>query len=45
MDMDTVKLNSGMDMPIIGYGVYLVDPSVTERCVTDALSVGYRPVL
>ena len=42
MDMDTVKLNSGMDMPIIGYGVYLVDPSVTERCVTDALSVGYR---
>ena len=42
MDMDTVKLNSGMDMSIIGYGVYLVDPSVTERCVTDALSVGYR---
>ena len=29
-------------MPIIGYGVYLVDPSVTERCVLDALSVGYR---
>lgn len=42
MDMDTVKLNSGIDMPIIGYGVYLVDPSVTERCVMDALSVGYR---
>ena len=42
MDMDTVKLNSGMDMPIIGYGVYLVDPSVTERCVMEALSVGYR---
>ena len=42
MDMDTVKLNCGMDMPIIGYGVYLVDPSVTERCVMDALSVGYR---
>lgn len=31
-----------MDMPVIGYGVYLVDPSVTERCVLDALSVGYR---
>ena len=29
-------------MPIIGYGMYLVDPSVTERCVLDALSVGYR---
>ena len=40
--MQTVKLNCGIDMPIIGYGVYLVDPSVTERCVLDALSVGYR---
>jgi diketogulonate reductase-like aldo/keto reductase len=29
-------------MPILGYGVYLVDPSVTERCVLDAISVGYR---
>ena len=40
--MQNVKLNCGIDMPIIGYGVYLVDPSVTERCVLDALSVGYR---
>lgn len=40
--MQTVKLNCGIDMPIIGYGVYLVDPSVTERCVLDAFSVGYR---
>lgn len=35
-------MNNGVRMPIIGYGVYLVDPSVTERCVMDALSVGYR---
>ena len=40
--MESVKLNSGIQMPIIGYGVYLVDPAVTERCVLDALSVGYR---
>ncbi len=40
--MQNVKLNCGIDMPIIGYGVYMVDPSVTERCVLDALSVGYR---
>ena len=40
--MQYVTLNNGAGMPIIGYGVYLVDPSVTERCVLDALSVGYR---
>lgn len=37
-------LNNGIPMPLIGYGVYLVDPSVTERCVLDALSVGYRSI-
>lgn len=40
--MQNIPLNNGVRMPIIGYGVYLVDPSVTERCVMDALSVGYR---
>ena len=40
--MDAVTLNNGVRMPLLGYGVYLVDPSVTERCVLDALGVGYR---
>jgi len=40
--MKNVRLNCGIEMPIIGYGVYLVDPSIIERCVLDALSVGYR---
>ena len=40
--METITLNNGMKMPILGYGVYLVDPAVTERCVLDAISVGYR---
>lgn len=40
--METITLNNGVKMPLLGYGVYLVDPSVTERCVLDALSVGYR---
>lgn len=40
--MESVLLNNGVRMPLLGYGVYLVDPSVTERCVLDALSVGYR---
>ena len=29
-------------MPILGYGVYQVSPSECERCVKDAISVGYR---
>ena len=29
-------------MPLLGYGVFLVSPDECERCVTDALSVGYR---
>ena len=31
-------------MPQMGYGVYQVTPSEAERCVSDALSVGYRMV-
>jgi len=40
--METIKLNNGVEMPLLGYGVYLVSPEETERCVTDAISVGYR---
>ena len=35
-------LNNGVRMPIIGYGVFKVSPDECERCVSDALSVGYR---
>lgn len=42
--MQTVKLNNGLEMPILGYGVYLVEPKECERCVTDALEVGYRMI-
>lgn len=42
--MEYVTLNNGLKMPLVGYGVYLVDPSVTERCVLDALSTGYRSI-
>ncbi len=42
--MKTVTLNNGVVMPQIGYGVYQVDPAECERCVTDALSVGYRMI-
>ena len=40
--MQTVKLNNGVEMPILGYGVFQVSPEECERCVLDAISVGYR---
>lgn len=42
MIMEYVKLNNGIEMPILGYGVYQVTPEECERCVSDAISVGYR---
>ena len=40
--MQTVILNNGIEMPILGYGVFQVSPAECERCVADALKVGYR---
>ena len=40
--MQNIKLNNGVEMPILGYGVFQVPPQEAERCVSDALSVGYR---
>ena len=42
--MNTVTLNNGVEMPQTGYGVYQVSPAECERCVSDALSVGYRMI-
>ncbi len=40
--MEYIKLQNGVEMPVLGYGVFLVSPQECERCVSDALSVGYR---
>lgn len=41
--MQTVKLNNGVEMPVIGYGVFQIeDANECERCVLDALDAGYR---
>lgn len=40
--MDFITLNNGVKMPVLGYGVFQVPPQEAERCVADALSVGYR---
>lgn len=40
--METLTLSNGVEMPLLGYGVYLVSPEECERCVSDAISTGYR---
>ena len=40
--MEKIKLSNGVEMPLLGYGVFLVPPQEAEQCVTDALEVGYR---
>lgn len=42
--MTYVTLNNGLKMPQVGYGVYQVEPAEAERCVLDAISVGYRMI-
>lgn len=39
-----IRLSNGVEMPQLGYGVYQVTPEECERCVNDALSVGYRMI-
>ena len=40
--MQNIRLYNGVEMPVLGYGVFQVPPQEAERCVSDALSVGYR---
>ena len=40
--MQTIKLNNGIEMPVLGYGVFQVSPEECVRCVLDAISTGYR---
>ncbi|PIG85904.1 aldo-keto reductase (AKR) [Aspergillus arachidicola] len=40
----TYRLSSGHEIPILGYGVYLISPSKTESPVLEAFSTGYRHV-
>lgn len=42
--MEYITLNNGVKMPKLGYGVYQIDPAEAERCVLDAISVGYRSI-
>ncbi len=42
--MEYVKLSNGLEMPVLGYGVYQVTKDECERCVLDALDAGYRSI-
>ncbi len=42
--MDYVILQNGVKMPQLGYGVYQISKEDCERCVLDALKVGYRHI-
>lgn len=42
--MDYVTLSNGVKMPQLGYGVYQVTQDECEKCVSDALKVGYRSI-
>lgn len=42
--MEYITLNNGIQMPVLGYGVYQISQNDCERCVLDALDVGYRSI-
>jgi len=43
--MQNVKLNNGVEIPILGYGVFqITDPDECARCVVDAIETGYRHI-
>ena len=39
---EKISLNNGIEMPMIGYGVYQISSFIAERCVTEALEAGYK---
>ena len=42
--MDYVTLNNGLEMPILGFGVFKMDDTEAEQSVAEALAVGYRAI-
>ena len=42
--MEHIILNNGVEMPVLGFGVYQVEETVCEQCVCDAIAAGYRSI-
>ena len=40
----TTTLNNGVEMPMLGFGVYQIPPAETEQAVASALEAGYRHI-
>ena len=41
--MEYITLNNGIEMPVLGFGVFQVeDPTLCEQCVSEAIATGYR---
>ena len=40
--METTKLYNGIEMPLLGYGLYKVGTEECEKCVSEAIKAGYR---
>jgi 2,5-diketo-D-gluconate reductase A len=38
----SLKMNNGLEIPQLGFGVFLVPPEETQQAVTEALKAGYR---
>jgi 2,5-diketo-D-gluconate reductase A len=41
-DIPQTTLNNGVEMPVLGFGVYQIPEAQTEQAVSDALAAGYR---
>lgn len=39
--MDFVKLNNRIEMPVLGLGTYMLKGTQCERCVSEAINIGY----
>jgi 2,5-diketo-D-gluconate reductase A len=44
MSIPNIELNDGHSIPQLGFGVFQIDPSATQRAVSEALEVGYRHI-
>src|SRR6476620_642343 len=42
--MQTATLSNGVEMPILGFGVFQIPDDQTEQAVSDALAAGYRSI-
>ena len=40
--MKTIKLNNGIDMPMVGIGTFMLNPDQAEESVLNSLKNGYR---